>query len=225
MTDFRTGTRAVIFDMDGVIADSEPLHRLSFQRLFAELGVDPVGMEPWHRFIGTSDRHALLQMLDGRDVGPSVDELLDRKGRHFLKLLREKEPLFPEIPALVDRLAECFPLAVASGSLRSAITAILELQDLQRHFRHTVSVQDVARGKPAPDLFLRAAELLGQPPEACVVIEDSPPGVSAARAAGMRVMAITNTSPAQALLEANAVVSSYAEVQSLLLGEPAPAIP
>ncbi|MBL9135009.1 MAG: HAD family phosphatase [Verrucomicrobiales bacterium] len=219
MKDFQAGTRAVIFDLDGVIADSEPLHQLGFRQLFEELGLDPGPTDDWHRFVGTSDRSVLIRLLDGREVGRSLDELLDRKAALFLDLLKEREPLFPEIPDLVPALAARYPLAVASGSLRTAIAGVLELRGLRRHFQFTVSVQDVAHGKPAPDLFLRAAELLGVAPQACVVLEDSVAGVTAARAAGMRVIGITNTTSRELLeaARADAVVTHYHHVRSLLL--------
>lgn len=218
MVDFQAGTRAVIFDMDGVIADTEPLHKVAFHELFRELGISPEGLEPWDRFVGHSDRHAMVELVGGMDLGLSIDELLERKAALFLKAVRQREPLFPQIPRLVEQLAARYALAVASGSLRSAIQEILSFENLGRHFRHAVSVQDVARGKPAPDLFLRAAALLGAAPEACVVLEDSAPGVEAARAAGMRVIGITNTTTAERLAAADAVVGDYDRVRELLLG-------
>jgi len=216
MTDFQAGTRAVIFDLDGVIVDSEPLHQIAFQKLLVEIGRDPSLTDNWLQFVGTSDRRTLLRML-GDDASLPVDQLLERKGELFLELLRERQPIYPAVPGLVRALAGRYALAVASGSLRSAIHGALQLHDLHRHFRHAVSVQDVARGKPAPDLFLRASDLLETPPEAVVVIEDSGPGVEAARAAGMRVIAITNTTPAEKLRAADLVVSDYDAIRSLLL--------
>ncbi len=217
MTDFRAGTRAVIFDLDGVIVDSEPLHQAAFRLLFKELGVIPDGINDWRQFIGRSDRDGLLEMLDGRDTGLSVERMLERKGELFLDLLRTEEPLFPEIPALVTELSARYRLAVASGSLRTAIQGALELRQLRRFFPVAVSVQDVTHGKPAPDLFLRAADLLGIAPAACVVLEDSAPGVAAGKAAGMRVVAITNTTAADQLAEADAVVTDYGQVRDLLV--------
>lgn len=218
MTDFQAGTRAVIFDLDGVIADTEPLHQLSFQELFEELALEPVDLREWHSFVGTSDRHVLLHLLDGRETGASIEALLERKAAIFLRLLKERGPVFPMIPELIEALAGRYALAVASGSLRSAIAGVLDLNGLRRFFRHAVSVQDVARGKPAPDLFLQAAALLGVPAPACVVIEDSLPGVRGARAAGMRVIAVTTTTGAERLAEADAVASGFADVRHWLLG-------
>ena len=219
MTRFRNGTKAVIFDLDGVIVDSEPLHQESFRLLLSELGIEESVIGDWHRFVGTADRPVLLKLIEGREVARTPDALLEQKGALFLDLLREREPIFPEIPALVEDLARRYSLAVASGSLRTAIAGVLELRGLRRHFQHAISVQDVARGKPAPDLFLRAAELLGVTPAECVVIEDSAPGVAAARAAGMRVIAITNTTEAGRLKDADTVVGRFEEVRVLLLGD------
>jgi HAD superfamily hydrolase (TIGR01509 family) len=222
VTDFQRDTRAIIFDLDGTLADSEPLHREAFVRLFRELDLEGVEQADWHSFIGTSDGNALRLLLAGRDPGQSFDDLLHRKATHFLDLLRERQPLYPGVAELIDDLAPRYRLAVASGSLRTAIAGTLALRDLHRHFPITVSVQDVAHGKPAPDLFLRAAELLGLPPSDCVAIEDSIPGVTAARAAHLRVIAVTHTSTADRLLQAgaHAVVHSIDELRPLLLDFP-----
>lgn len=218
VTDFQRGTRAVIFDLDGVIADTEPLHQQAFRRLLDELGLREVWLEDWHRYIGTADRPVMIELTRGYTGPLSLEELLDRKAGHFLDLVREREPLYPPIPDLVTDMARRYTLAVASGSMRVAIAGVLGLRGLRQHFRTTLSVQDVGRGKPAPDLFLRASEAIGISPAECVVIEDSNPGVTAARAAGMRVIAITNTTPAERLAAADAVVTDYTEVRRLLLG-------
>lgn len=104
------------------------------------------------------------------------------------------------------------------GLLAIAIAGVLGLQDLRRHFRSVLSVQDVGRGKPAPDLFLKTAELTGMTPAECVVIEDSAPGVAAARAAGMRGDRDHQHDGPERLADADAVVTDYAEVRRLLLG-------
>lgn len=216
--EFMQGTRAVIFDLDGVIADTEPLHQEAFRRLLSELSLPTSGLADWHRFVGTADRPVMIELTRGYETGRTLDELLERKASLFLGLVREREPLFPEIPGLVADLAQRYALAVASGSLRTAIAGVLALRGLREQFRSVLSVQDVGRGKPAPDLFLRTAERLALPPAECVVIEDSAPGVAAARAAGMRVIAITNTTPSDRLRDADAVVADYGTVRRLLLG-------
>jgi HAD superfamily hydrolase (TIGR01509 family) len=147
-------------------------------------------------------------------------ELMARKRNRVIDIVRRSEPIFDGLPELVAGLAARFPLAVASGSERPFIEAVLALRNLQRFFRVVVSAGEVPRGKPAPDIFLRAAQSLGVAPAGCVVIEDSKPGVAAGLAAGMRVIAITNTHPAAELQDAHHVVQSYAEIERLLAAPP-----
>mgnify|MGYP001347518874 CR=1 FL=1 len=220
MTDFRAGTQAIIFDMDGVIVDSEPLHELAFREIFAVMGYGETHGMDFVQYYGKSDRALWADFVAKHNPPQPLEELLAWKERHFLGILREREPIFDPVPPLIETLAGRWPLAVASGSMHPVIDAVLAMRGLRRCFSAVVSVQDVGRGKPAPDVFLRAAELLGRPPAACVVLEDSAAGVTAAKAAGMRVIAITNTLPAGQLAHADAVVGRYAEVEALLVGGP-----
>jgi HAD superfamily hydrolase (TIGR01549 family) len=139
-----------------------------------------------------------------------------KQGR-FMTLLEAAQPIFQPIPALVSDLARETRVALASGSNHEVIAAVLAMRGLRPHFEKVVSAQDVAKGKPAPDIFLHTATLLGVPPADCVVIEDSAAGVAAARAAGMRVIGITNTLPAEKLQDATAVVADYDAIRRLLL--------
>jgi HAD superfamily hydrolase (TIGR01509 family) len=208
---------AVIFDMDGVIVDSEPRHEQTFRDLFHELGYGDRHGIHFPDYYGRSDR-ALWDDFIARHRPPqSLEELTELKQGRFLANIRATQPIFPGVPELVAKLAPVTKLAVASGSLHIVIDTVLGMRDLKRFFPVVVSVQDVARPKPAPDIFLRAAEQLSVPARECVVIEDSAAGVAAARAANMRVIAITNTLPAEKLCDADAVVSNYAEVERLLL--------
>ncbi|MFN0066044.1 MAG: HAD family hydrolase [Limisphaerales bacterium] len=217
-TDFIAGTEAIIFDMDGVIVDSEPLHEQAFREIFAAMGCGETHGMDFAHYYGESDRALWLDFVAKHRPPQPLEELLDWKQRHFIAMLRRHEPIFGPVPPLVERLAARWPLAVASGSLHPVIDEVLALRGLRRFFSTVVSVQDVGRGKPAPDVFLLAAERLGMPPSACVVLEDSAAGVTAARAAGMRVIAITNSLPAAQLAHADAVVDDYAEVGRRLLG-------
>lgn len=215
--DVRPRPKAVIFDMDGVIVDSEPLHETAFRDVFAEMGFDEAshGIE-FEQYYGKSDR-ALWTDFVARHAPPqSLDELLAWKQDHFLTLLRARQPIFEPIPELVAKLASRYPLAVASGSNHAVIDAVLAMRGLRRYFRAVVSVEDVARPKPFPDVFLRAADELGVEPEACVVIEDSAAGVQGARDAGMRVIAITNSLPPDRLAAAHRIVGAYDEIEAAI---------
>jgi HAD superfamily hydrolase (TIGR01509 family) len=203
--------------MDGVIVDSEPHHERAFHEVLHELGYPELGGLTFSHYVGRSDRELLIDFIARNRPPHSLDELLTRKRERVLGVLREVKPIFAGLPELVQKLAAQFPLAVASGSEHPVIQAVLALRELQPYFSAIVSSTDVKHGKPAPDIFLRTAELLKVDPRDCVVIEDSKPGVAAGIAAGMQVIAITNTHRASDLKAATRVVDSYAAIEQLLL--------
>ncbi len=208
---------AVIFDLDGVIVDSEPRHFASFEQVFADLlGGRPHGID-LPSYIGRSDELVWLDFIERHRPTQTLAELTRWKQDHYLRIIRAEQPLFPDIPPLVRRLAQVYRLAVASGSVHRVIAEVLALQDLRTHIPVVASVEDVGRAKPAPDVFLHAASLLGVHPSECCVIEDSAAGVTAGRAAGMTVIAITNSLPEDRLRDAHHVVRTYAEIERLLL--------
>jgi HAD superfamily hydrolase (TIGR01509 family) len=209
--------KAVIFDMDGVIVDSEPRHERAFLEVVNEIGYGDTHGIHWPDYVGRSD-HVLWEDFVARHNPPQpLAELMKMKRDRVTEILRREEPIFDGLAALVEKLARVCKLGLASGSERPVVEAVLSLQDLRRFFSTTVTAWDVKCGKPAPDIFLRTAELLDVPPEACWVIEDSKPGVAAGLAAGMKVMAITNSHPAAEFNNATHVVSSYKEIEQLLI--------
>lgn len=208
---------AIIFDMDGVIVDSEPLHEQAFREIFHEMGYGETHGVHFPDFYGHSDLDLWRDFVARHRPVQPLEELCDWKQRHFLQILRRAQPVFNGLPELVARLAARYPLGLASGSLHPVIDEVLGMRALRQFFPVVVSVQDVAQGKPAPDVFLRAAELLRVQPDRCCVIEDSAAGVSAALAARMTAIAITNSLPADRLNHAHHVVKTYDEIDHLLL--------
>jgi HAD superfamily hydrolase (TIGR01509 family) len=209
-------TGAVIFDMDGVIVDSEPRHERAFLEVLRELGYGETHGLRFADYIGRTDQDLWVDFIAKHHPKQTLAELLALKRQRVLEILRQDEPLFNDLPPLVEELAKRYRLGLASGSERPIVEAVLGLKGLRRFFAVTVSGSEVARGKPAPDIFLRTAELLQVKPADCWVIEDSKPGVRAALAAGMRVIAITNTHPAAELAHATHVVKTYEEIGRLL---------
>lgn len=208
---------AVIFDMDGVIVDSEPWHEHAFREIFHELGYGETHGMDFRAYIGRSDR-ALWQDFIGKHNPPHpIEELLAAKQNRLISILRREQPIFEGLPDLVERLAARYPLAVASGSNHPVIDEVLAMRGLRRFFPVVVSTQDVGKSKPAPDVFLEAARRLGVRPAACCVIEDSAAGVAAARAAGMEVIALTHSLSRQELAGAGHVVDDYGGIADLLL--------
>jgi len=181
---------SVIFDLDGTLVDSEPNYYEASRRLLAEHGItftwqdneQYVGISTWETLGVWQERYGI--------TAPRLDLLGDLNHR-YLELARTATRAYPEMRKFVELLAgEGVPMAVASGSSPEAIDAILAGTGLDAYLRTTVSADEVAHGKPAPDVFLEAARRLGADPADCVVLEDAAPGAAAAHAAGMRCIAI-----------------------------------
>jgi len=204
--------------MDGVIVDSEPRHERAFLKVAREIGYADPGLR-FADYVGRADRELWIDFVAKHKPTQTLAELLAMKRRRVVEIIRREQPLFDGVPALVEKLSARYSLALASGSERAVVAEVLKLDGLSCFFSAVVSGSDVPRGKPAPDIFLRAAQLLGVAPADCCVIEDSKPGITAGLAAGMKVIAITNTYPAAELHLATHVVATYAEIERSLLPE------
>ena len=209
--------RAVIFDFNGIIVDDEPIHFELFQKVFAEEGIDLTKDAYYARYLGFDDRGAFSFGYREHNRSLSHDklaELIERKAVYYQEAIRNHVAIFPGVKRLVVDLAENLPLAVASGALRNEIETILTTAGLINHFKVIISAEDVERGKPEPDIFLKALAVLNEQngtaiqASECVVIEDSKEGIKGARRAGMKCLAVTNSHPAELLNEANAVVKT-----------------
>jgi HAD superfamily hydrolase (TIGR01509 family) len=207
----------VIFDMDGVIVNSEPLHERAWEEVFRKMGFGDSHGIHFPDYYGKTDLALGIDFHARHRPGQSIEETLAWKQDRLIELLRAEEPIFEGLPDLLEKLAGRYPLAIASGSAHPVIDEVLALKQLRRFFSALVSSTEVPRGKPAPDVFLRAAELLGVPPESCVVVEDAATGVEGALAAGMQVIAIANTLPPERLARATRIVRTYEEIERLLL--------
>ncbi|GAA0451694.1 HAD family hydrolase [Streptomyces stramineus] len=184
-------TPAVIFDLDGTLVDSEPNYYEAGRQVLAQYGVREFTWEQHLRFIGIGTRETLETLRREHAITAPVEELLAAKNRAYVELAGRHTEAFVEMRTFVERLhAAGVPLAVASGSSRAAIEAVLAVTGLDAQFTTLVSAEEVAHGKPAPDVFLEAARRLGAAPEQCVVVEDAPPGAEAAHRAGMRCVAV-----------------------------------
>ena len=207
---------AVVFDLDGVIVDSEQVWDAAREALARERGgrwhdkaqLDMMGMSSveWSRYM-----HDVIGLKD------PPEEISAEVVRRLEATYREDLPFIDGAPEAVARLAERWPLAVASSSNRPIIDLVLGLSGLDRFFEATVSSEEVPRGKPSPDVYLEAASRLGADPTKSTAVEDSRNGILSAKAAGMRVIAIPNERfpPGEEVLaEADVVLESISELAS-----------
>ncbi|MFD0417016.1 HAD family hydrolase [Streptomyces sp. NPDC127108] len=182
---------SVIFDLDGTLVDSEPNYFEAGRQLLAVHGVTGFTWADHETYVGISTRETLTDWRQRYGLTAPLADLLAEKNRRYLELARASTQVYPQMREFVERLSDAgVPMAVASGSSRAAIEAILVGTGLDAHLKTLVSAEEVAHGKPAPDVFLAAAALLGADPTDCVVLEDAAPGALAAKAAGMRCVAI-----------------------------------
>jgi beta-phosphoglucomutase family hydrolase len=206
--------RAVLFDMDGVIIDSEPLHTKAFQVSMKDYGLD-LSDEYCYQFIGRTDRYMVEVLVDQFNLTDSVDTVLQHKKDTLIKLEQgEGYPPVPYVKELIQNLYQNkIKLAIASSSPMPAIRETAITQGLTEYFNEYVSGTELKNSKPAPDIFLKAAQMLGVDPSECVVIEDSEHGVAAAKAANMTCIGFYNpNSGNQNLSKADIIVEGFEEI-------------
>lgn len=209
---------AVIFDLDGVLVDSEPAHQAATQRLIAPHAVTD---EEYALFVGASVEWYATWLLERFGLRESAEALIARYDDLVTEqLLREPLPALEGAVELLEAIrGRRRPLAVASQSRPRWVRATLDGSGLRAHFDEVVTADEVGRAKPAPDVYLYTAERLGVRAEACLVVEDSVPGVQSARAAGMFVVQTQQASSAVGRQPgADAVVSSLREFRLDWLG-------
>ena len=214
--DFReTKVKAVIFDFDGVICNTEPLHAKSWQMLFARKGIHVPEERIWGA-VGTPDYVFLQELFEEYRLNDSLQSWEVEKRNIFLLLLRQNVPSFPGAVELVRRLGWNWPLGIASTSWRVVIEFSLQRLGIRGCFQAIVGKEDVTEHKPSPEPYLRAAADLGEEPQGCVAIEDSPAGITAARAAGMPCIAVANSFPPDKLPAADLVVPSLEQADAVI---------
>jgi len=208
-----------IFDMDGVLVDSEPFH-VEIEKQQFLLNRLPISEEEHHGYMGVASDVMWKEIAKRHSLNISVEEITEQNRIESIRFFTElKEiPVMPGLPELLERLKQKnYPMAVASSSFPEIIELILHRTGLRNYFQVVVSSQEAGKSKPEPDVFLLAAEKLGIDPKNCLVIEDSKNGIKAAKAAGMRCVAYQ--SPAvnpQSQKQADAVIKSYLDLEMLI---------
>jgi beta-phosphoglucomutase len=216
-----TALRAIVFDFDGVLADSEPLHFRALRDCLLAYGIAIDEEEYLRTYLAYDDRGALRIAFERHGLAcdtARVEAAARRKAELFDALIRNV-PFLPGARELVLGLAREYPLAIASGALRDEIEVILDAGRLRQAFSAIVGAEDVRRGKPDPEPYLAAVTRLqavapGLRPEECLAFEDSMPGIASAQAAGMRVVAVTNSYPAAQLGAAHRILPTLAGLES-----------
>lgn len=210
--------QAVIFDMDGVIVDSEPLFDSFLVEYCQKLGV-PLTQAHLEMYRGKTSRNQWTDIVNEFSLVQSVDELIIDARKSYLHYITQKpiKPI-PGIVALLRRLSSKFKLVLASSASPHRIALFLEKTKVAKFFKEIVSADDVLKGKPAPDIFLLAAKKVRVEPQECVVIEDALNGVQAAKNAGMKIIGYQGMQHnTQDLSMANAIIKKFQEITPAFL--------
>lgn len=213
---------AVIFDFDGVIADSEMLHFSAFNQVLRQFGVEIKKDDYFKNYLGLTDVDLFGDLIDSGKLkvdADKIEDLFKQKTEIFQKLAESDCQIMDGVPELLSILKDAnIPMAICSGAILSDIELILEGAGLRSFFDVIVSAEQVEKGKPAPDGFLLALEKLNESnqnpvsPGDCIVIEDSHWGLVAAKAAGMHTVAVTNSYAAEQLKPAEKIVTRLGEL-------------
>jgi HAD superfamily hydrolase (TIGR01509 family) len=214
--------KAVVFDFDGVIANSEPLHLRAFQDVLADRGVTLSERDYYERYLGFDDAGVFRAIGAAREAGwrdDDIDALVERKAVRIEQLERGGSILFPGARDVIQRAAARVPLAIASGALGVEIRRILDREGLTSSFAAIVSADDPVASKPSPEPYSLAIARLSQAKGIdlaagdCAAIEDSVWGLESARAAGLRTIGVTHTYPAEVIASADLIIPSLNDLQ------------
>ena len=217
--------KAVIFDMDGVLVDSEPFHVEIEKRQFTLNNV-PVTREEQQQYMGVAAEVMWRTLSERYPINRSVEELIEQNRAESIRFFSEVDeiPLMPGVIELLEVLrANNYPLAVASSSFPEVIDLVLERTGIRNYFQEVVSSQEAGRSKPEPDVFLLAAKRLGVEPRNCLVVEDSANGIKAAHSANMSCVAYQGEGvDPHTQNAADAIISSYYQLVTMVLSQDFP---
>lgn len=211
--------RAVIFDMDGVLVDTEPAFYDAANIVLEREGASAIAWDRYKRLLGTSVEATWRELMAMQGLDGDLQHYLRHYGKVLLDCLAQRRAPLPGTNELLDALArQDVPYALATSSWGPWKDIVLESADLHERFAIAVTGDQVAHDKPAPDIYLRAAGLVGVAPEACIAVEDTPPGIAAAKGAGMFAVQTRASSTAfPPLPEADLVIESLAEFPLAML--------
>lgn len=210
--------QAVIFDFDGVILDSEPLHYEACSHIFKQLGLVLSYEEYVEKYLGLSDKEMFPKLFSAKNLSFSLEKintLIEEKTKYYQEIVElcDTLPMIDSVDRYIGYISQKIPkLAICSGSTRNEIMAVLtkfKQGKLQTYFNTIVTSEDIQKGKPSPEGYLLTAKRLSVSPNQCLVIEDTPHGIEAAKSAGMHVIALLTSYKKDQLLQADKIISHF----------------
>ena len=220
--------RAILFDFDGVLADTEPIHLKAFRSILSRQKISLSEKEYLQKYLGRDDRWCLRELLQSGGKAltqEKVEDLVRQKHKEFLKGISARSVLRPGIGEVIPPLKQWYYLGIVSGAERVDIDAVFQQANLQEWFPVIISANDVERTKPDPGPYLEAVRVFNRDfvpeserlvPAECVAVEDTPWGIEAGRRAGMMTIGLVGSYPEERLREADRTIGSLKEIHPLL---------
>jgi HAD superfamily hydrolase (TIGR01509 family) len=217
--------RAILFDFDGVVADTEPIHFRGFQKILQEEGHTLTKQDYYSRYLGYDDWVCFKQIYKDHKIALSrtqLEQLVSLKTRYVKSLLRSQNVLLPGVGRAIKLLARRFPIVIVSGALRQEVILVLKKAGLQSYFAFVLGAEDVRSGKPHPEGYLKALKLLNEnifssdwplAANECLIIEDSHWGIEAAMKAKMPCVAVTSSYTKKELRAADMVIGGLNDIR------------
>lgn len=198
--------KAIIFDMDGVIIDSEYSHFLAWKQLFKKLKNVDIDENDFQELIGTLDQYTVKNYFKKYHVRGNAIEWRDKKKKIYLKMLKQKIKMFPGVKQVIIELSKKYKIGIATSSWDAEAKIVIKKFGLTPYITQTMGKEDVRNHKPHPQIYQKMAKRLGVKEAECVVVEDSVPGILAAKRAKCKCIAVTNSHPVAKLTNANLTI-------------------
>lgn len=203
--------KAVIFDMDGVITDTQPLHNKTNAEVLQFYGI-PLTEEDLSKFAGIPNKKIFPDLFKKYNIKSDPNKAVLEKWRLITKRTKKVRPISGVLNFIKNLHGNNFKLALASSSTENFINHILNSLKIKHFFTIIINGDEIKKGKPNPDIFLKAAEKLNINPANCLVLEDTPSGVKAAKSAGMKCIAITTSQKREQLKQADKIIDNFSEL-------------
>ena len=209
--------KAVLFDMDGTLVNTEPLHEEAWHDTLAQFDLN-LASDWFHRYTGSTDRILMTDVIQHYGLSINVDELLEEKRNRFMEMAQTRSEVFTGAKEGLIALQEKYPLALVTSSSRKGADHVLEVTELRPFFQTTITFDDVTYHKPNPEPYQKAINFFGLAPHECIAVEDSVSGSRSAKAAGCFTIGVLNSVQADQLSAVDRIFETTREVMAFLTG-------
>ncbi|MEL6923084.1 MAG: HAD family phosphatase [Bacteroidota bacterium] len=207
--------KALLFDMDGTLVNTEPLHEEAWYDTLAQFNLQ-LSKDWFHRYTGSTDRKLMTHVIEHYGLSANVDDMLEEKRDRFLEIARTRSETFDGVKEGLTALQSKYRLALVTSSSRTGADHVLRLTGLTDFFETTITFNDVVHHKPHPEPYQKGAAFFGLSPNACIAVEDSVAGSASALAAGCYTIGVLNSVPAEKLSEVHQIIKTTEEVMDFL---------